>query len=480
MTPQGTPEAPAGPPRVVVVGGGIAGLAAAWYAAGHGLSVTVLEAAPQVGGKLQSAEVGGVSVDVGAEAMLATRPEGTALLTELGLDADRIAPLTTSASLRVAGANRTLPPRTMMGIPTDTAATRAAGVLSEHALAAMDAEPHREPMAPLAEDVAVGAVVRARLGDEVSERLVDPLLGGVYAGRADDLSLRATLPALAARLADGGSLIESARAMVGAGTRAPGAGPVFASLRGGLARLPGALAGSGRFEVRTGVTVRAIERDADGFVLTCGSAREPQRVTADAVIVATPAAKAARLLQGAAPGAVADLSGIDSANVAIVTFAFAAGLDLPAGSGLLVGGRERLATKAVTISSQKWPLTSGARAPGAGAPVLVRASVGRFGEPEALRFDDADLAGLVQRELRPLLGITATPLDLRVTRWGGALPQYGVGHVERVARIRAAVAAVPGLAVCGAAYDGVGIPACIATGRAAADRVAAGLARRAH
>jgi oxygen-dependent protoporphyrinogen oxidase len=461
-------------PRVVVVGGGIAGLAAAWYAAGRGASVQVLEAAPQVGGKLQVAEVGGIGVDVGAEAMLATRPEGVGLLDELGLGAERIAPLTTTASLRVDGANHALPPRTMMGIPTDAAATRAAGVLGDRALAAIDAEPGLPPIAAFGDDdMAVGALVRARLGDEVTERLVDPLLGGVYAGRADELSLRATLPALAARLAGGGSLIATARSMVGAGTRAPGAGPVFASLRGGLGRLPAALASSRRFAVRTGVTVRAIERVDGGFTLTCGAVPQPERIQADAVIVAVPPAKASRLLRGVSAPAAAELAAIDSASVAIVTFAFGPGLALPAGSGLLVAGGERLATKAVTVSSQKWPQP-------AGAPVLVRASVGRHGEHEALRFDDTDLAGLVQRELRPLLGVAAAPLDVLVTRWGGALPQYGVGHVQRVARIRSAVAEVPGLAVCGAAYEGVGIPACIATGRAAADRVAGDLEQRAH
>ncbi|WP_375490874.1 protoporphyrinogen oxidase [uncultured Jatrophihabitans sp.] len=460
------------PPRVVVVGGGIAGLAAAWYAAGQGASVVVLEAAAQVGGKLRTAEVGGVEVDVGAEAMLATRPEGVELLTDLGLAEQRIAPMTTSASLRAAGTNHPLPARTLMGIPTDADATRAAGVLSADALAAIDAEPALAPLAPLTEDVSVGSLVRSRLTGEIADRLVDPLLGGVYAGRADELSVQATLPALAARLADGGSLINTARTMVGAGTRAPGAGPVFTSLRGGLGRLPERLAATGRFTVRTGVSVRAIERTADGYVLTCGAVPEPERVTADAVIVAAPAAKASRLLRDVSPTAAAELGDIDSAGVAIVTFAFGPGLDLPPGSGLLVGSGERLATKAVTITSQKWPLGE--------APVLVRASVGRHGEPEALRFDDADLTNLVHRELRPLLGVAARPLDTLVTRWGGALPQYGVGHVARVARIRAAVAAVPGLAVCGAAYDGVGIPACIASGRAAADRVAALSTGRGH
>jgi oxygen-dependent protoporphyrinogen oxidase len=158
--------------------------------------------------------------------------------------------------------------------------------------------------------------------------------------------------------------------------------------------------------------------------------------------------------------------------MAIVTFAFS-GVAPPPGSGLLVGSGERLATKAVTLSSQKWPLDTGGL-------TLLRASVGRVGEPLALQFEDAELIVLVGRELRALLGIDVAPIDARVTRWGGGLPQYAVGHVDRIARVRSSVAAVPGLGVCGAALDGVGIPACIASARAAVDRVVAGAPVRAQ
>ena len=188
------------------------------------------------------------------------------------------------------------------------------------------------------------------------------------------------------------------------------------------------------------------------------------------MIVATPAAKAARLLREVAPGAAAELGEIDSASVAITTFAFD-GVELPPGSGLLVGAREGLAVKAVTITSQKWRVDSAGR-------TLLRASVGRAGEAEELQREDSELISLVRRDLRALIGVTAEPVDAVVTRWGGGLPQYAVGHVERVARIRAAVDAVHGLAVCGAAYDGVGIPACIASARLAADRIVSALAVR--
>lgn len=443
---------------VVVVGGGIAGLAAAWTLASSGRDVLVLEAAPEVGGKLRVASVAGVSIDVGAEAMLARRPEGLALLAELGLES--IAPLTTSALVRAGGALHPLPARTMMGIPGDLAAARESGVLSEHALSRIADEPSLPPLAPVTADLSVGGLVRSRLGNEIADRLVEPLLGGVYAGRADALSVHATIPALYGALAKGGSLVETAAALT---DRPASSGPVFASVPGGLGRLPVELAESGRFEVRTGVTVRSIRRAGGGFVVSCGAVPTAYDVAAEAVVIATPAAKSARLLAEVAPVAAAELAAIESASMAIVSFAFGE-VALPPGSGVLVGLGEGLAVKGLTISSQKWPLDTGGL-------TMLRASVGRIGEAHWLQRSDDELIALVRHELGPVLGLTADPVDAIVTRWGGGLPQYEVGHVERIARVRAAVAAVPGLAVCGAAFDGLGIPACIASARLAADRL---------
>ena len=203
--------------------------------------------------------------------------------------------------------------------------------------------------------------MRDRLGAEVADRLVEPLLGGVYAGRADELSLQATMPRLAAALAGGGSLVAAARTVTDAGTRAPAggsAGPIFTSLRGGLGRLAPALADSGRFTVRTSTTVRAIRRSAAGFVVECGAVPVAEVVAADAVIVAVPAAKAARLLRDLAPAAATELGDIENASLAIVSFAYR-DVTPPGGSGVLVAAGERLAVKAVTLSSQKWPLPGG-------------------------------------------------------------------------------------------------------------------------
>jgi oxygen-dependent protoporphyrinogen oxidase len=451
--------------RVVVIGAGISGLTAAWQISQQDASihVEVLEAAPVVGGKLRVASVAGLPVDVGAEAMLARRPEGVELARAAGLGESLIAPLTLSASVYAGGAAHPLPDGTVLGVPSDVIALRRSGVLDDTALAVVTAEPRRPPIDPLTDDVAVGALVRPRLGDEVVDRLVEPLLGGVYAGRADELSLQATMPALATRLRRGGSLVRAARAVTDAAATSPSSGPVFVSLAGGLGQLPSALAASGKFRVRTGVTVRSISRTPAGFALECGPFPTPHLVEADGVVVATPAAKAARLLRDVAPAAATELSAVDGASVAVVTLVFEDVAPL-SGSGLLVGSRERRHVKAITVSSQKWPGLP------AGLTVL-RASVGRAGETADLQRDDSELTAVVLAELPALIGVDARPIDSLVTRWGGGLPQYAVGHVEKVARIRASVAAVPGLAVCGATYDGVGIPACIASARQAADRV---------
>ncbi len=452
----------------MVVGGGVAGLAAAVRIARRrpDLEVLVLEAAPAVGGKLRRIELAGSWVDVGAEAMLARRPEGVQAIRELGLAGEQIHPLTTAALLRNRGRNRPLPARTVLGIPADLATLRSAEVLSQQALDRIAGEPVGE-YPPLAEDVSVGALVSARFGDEVVQRLVDPLLGGVYAGRAEAISLRAAVPALAARLsAEGGSLLAAAQAALAPATTQ--SGPVFASLTGGLARLPETLAAQPGLTVRTATTVRRIERRPAGFVLTVGSAAAPERLDADLVVLAVPAGKAAGLLTELAPVASTELAGIQTASVVVVTLAFDRLPDgsLPAGSGILIPSVEGLNSKAMTFSSQKWP--------GVGAQSgvsLLRASLGRAGEQWALQRPDEELVAVVRAELAELTGLDAIPIDTHVQRWGGGLPQYAVGHPDRVARIRTAVAAVPGLAVCGGSLDGVGIPACIGSAHIAADQV---------
>jgi oxygen-dependent protoporphyrinogen oxidase len=250
---------------------------------------------------------------------------------------------------------------------------------------------------------------------------------------------------------------------------------VFTTLAGGLGTLPPALAAASGAEVRTGATVRELVRAPRGWRLTIGSAHAPQYLDADAVILALPGRPASRLLGGVpgAAAAAAALGEISYASLAIVTLAYPgpAFPQFPEGSGYLVPAVDGRPVKAVTFSSVKWPHLRD-RADGL---VFVRCSVGRIGEEAILQRDDGELAALAAADLAAATGVRGAPADVVVTRWGGALPQYTVGHLDRIARIQASLAAQPGLAACGAAYAGVGIPACIGTARAAADQAMAGL-----
>ncbi len=460
-------------PRVVVVGGGIAGLVAARdLARAGGAEVVLLDASDRVGGKLRLEDVAGHRVDVGAESLLARRPEGLDLLADLGLDADVVHPASGGASVWSRGRLHPLPSGTLMGIPGDPA--RAAGLLTDAEVeraADERAWPGGGGAGVVGEDVSVGDYVAGRLGDAVVDRLVEPLLGGVYAGHARRLSLRAALPQVWSVAAGGGSLLEAAREAglrAGDGERRP---PVFASLRGGLGRLPEVLAAD---LARLGATVRSrtIARELApgprGWAVTVGPTRDPERIDADAVVLAVPARPAARLLAGHT--AAADLlADIEYASMAVVTLAVPADR-LPAlpGSGFLVPPVEGRTIKASTFSSAKWPALAQA-APGV---AYLRASVGRAGEESDLQRPDADLVRVAAAEVGEALGRPLPELlDAHVQRWGGALPQYAVGHVARVARVRAELAGLTGLALAGAAYDGVGVPAVVGTARTAAARV---------
>ncbi|GAA0558907.1 protoporphyrinogen oxidase [Actinomadura livida] len=461
--------------HAVVVGGGIAGLAAARMLARDGVRVTVLEGSPRIGGKLQVSEIAGIPVDEGAESMLARRPEGLDLVAALGRSGELVDPGTTSSSIYSRGELRPIPSGQVMGVPSDLRALAAARVLSPGGLARVPLDLVL-PETRRGADVSVADFIGARVGREVVDRLVEPLLGGVYAGRAELLSFDATLPAVAAAARSHRSLLQAVQGIRDAAPKDPG--PVFATLPDGLGTLPHLVAAdvtAAGGTIRTGATVRELRRRQDGWRLTLGPTRAPEHLDADAVLIAVPAAPASRLLQEDVPDASRELAGIEYASMAIVTLAYRATAfpRLPAGSGYLVpavesapehGGR---GVKAVTFSSVKWPHLRD-RDP---EVIAVRCSIGRFGDERALQRTDAELAATAMAELAATCGVSELPVETRVTRWGGGLPQYNVGHADRVARVRSAVAAAPGLAVAGAAYDGLGIPACIASARAAATRV---------
>ncbi|MFC5678513.1 protoporphyrinogen oxidase [Aeromicrobium endophyticum] len=434
--------------RVVVVGGGMAGLAAAHELATSGAEVVVLEGSDRLGGKLRLGEVGGLTLDLGAESVLARRPEGLDLIRGVGLDDRVVHPETITASIWTHGALRPMPP-TVMGIPADPAALAASGIADMPEARVLPVPDH---------DVSVAEFVTERLGRDVLDRLVEPLLGGVYAGHTDQLSLRATTPQIAAL---GEDLVAAAAEHRAAATAT---GPVFAGLVGGVGQLPAAVAAADGIEVRLSATVRDATRTADGWRLSVGPTTDVETVVVDAVVVAVPAPAAARLLAEEAPDAAFALAAVDYASMAIITFVFDDAV-VPEGSGFLVPPVDRTFIKAATVSSNKWGWV------GDSGRTVIRTSVGRAGDTTLLQHDDGDLGRRALADLRSALGTLPDPADQLVQRWGGALPQYDVGHLDRVETVERSVATVPGLEVCGAAYRGVGIPAVIASGRAAARRL---------
>ncbi|HYH32280.1 MAG TPA: protoporphyrinogen oxidase [Pseudonocardia sp.] len=487
--------------RVAVVGGGVSGLAAAHRLRtllGPAATITVLEQRDRIGGVLRTVELAGVPFDVGAEAFLARRPEVPALLAELGLADALVHPTGATASVRAGGRTGPLPGGTLLGVPTSAATLD--GVLSAAGLAAVAAEPARPLSWDPGGDVALGGLLRSRFGDEIADRVADPLLGGVYAGRVDALGLRATVPALAAALDAGAPSLTAAadaattpsasppsrqgespvptgrvsRSGTASGANEQGeprvpapAGPVFGAVRGGYRVLLEALAAAATGDVRLGTTVRELQRRERGWRLVLGPPTAPEVLDVDAVVLAVPAPAASRLLAAVAPEPARAAGEIELASSAVVAFAYRAAdaATLPPTSGVLVAADEPLALKAVTHSTNKWAHL---------APdglVRLRASLGRFGEAATLQVDDAELVARARADLAALAGITAPPVAVHLQRWGGGLPQYAVGHLDRVRAIEEGLP--PGVAVAGSALHGVGVPACVATARAAAERVAA-------
>jgi oxygen-dependent protoporphyrinogen oxidase len=438
-------------PDAVVVGGGVAGLTAARDLAGAGLSVLLFEGSPDIGGKLRLARVADVEIDVGAESMLVRRPEAVGLAGELGIGL--VHPASGSSQLWTRGDLRPLP-RTLLGVPLDLDDLAASGVLSDDGLE----RARHETVLPMVDaDVSVAELLGSRLGPEVVDRLADPLLGGVYAGRAGNLSAHAAIPQVVALLREHGSLLAAAAAVP------PASGdPVFAGIEGGLGLLPRLLAADPRIEVRRSAPVRRLVRCGPGFRLTVGSAPAPETVDTERVVLAAPAAPTARLLGEVAPGAASELAAMEYASMAIVTLAVRE-LESGDSSGFLVPAVDGRQIKAATYSFSKWAWV------GAASDLrLLRASVGRHREEASLQATDDELVARVVADLALATGQRIDPVAAHVQRWGGALPQYAVGHLVRVARIRAAVDGVPGLEVCGAAYDGVGVPAVVGSARRAA------------
>lgn len=445
--------------RTVVIGGGIAGLAAAHRSVQRGDDVTVVESASVIGGKLASHVVDGLTLDAGAESLLARRPEGLDVIASAGRGNDVVHPATSGASLWLDDLVA-LPRQQLLGIPSDAGEPDLLAVLGSAATARLTNEP---PLGdPMPDDMTVAELVGGQLGDAVVDRLVEPLLGGVYAGRADQISVDAALPGLLDAVGRAGSLIAGAADMRG---RSTGEGPVFATVVGGLGSLPCSLAIASGATVITGASATEIGAASGAWSIELASG---DVMAADQVVVAVPGFAASRLLAGVAREASTVAAHLDYATVALITAVFDADsvtADLP-GTGFLVPPVTGRLTKAATFVSRKWQWVAEA-APGR---EVLRFSVGRHGDQRGIELSDAELTAAVLAEVTEVLGVVGGPRATAVRRWERSLPQYRVGHRRRVAQARASLPR--GIAIAGAAWDGVGIPACIASGWAAAGRVA--------
>ncbi|HVE47137.1 MAG TPA: protoporphyrinogen oxidase [Acidimicrobiales bacterium] len=447
---------------VTVVGGGITGMAAAWELVNRGAAVTLVESSSRLGGKIVGGQIGGRWVDLGPDAFLARLPDAVQLCQELGLGRELVGAATESASLWSGGRLRRLPRGTVLGVPAGLRGLRAvagSGILSPAgvARAALDLVlPRRD----LGKDPSVGDLVTARLGRQVHDRLVGPLVGGIHAGATGRLSAVAVTPQLVAAAGAHRSLVVGLRRQREAAARSSSAGnpaaraATFVSIFGGMSRL---------------VTRLEEELRAAGVVIELGTPIDRLPAGRGITILTTPAPVTSALLAEVSPTAATELAQIEHASVVLTIMryplsAFPGGT-APNGSGFLVPRREGLLMTACSFASSKWPHW------GAPSEVVLRVSAGRWGDERAMDFGDAELVARLHRELARALGLRGEPLETRVTRWPAAFPQYTPGHLARVEHIEAALASdCPEVLATGAAFRGVGIPACIAQGRAAARR----------
>lgn len=446
-----------------MVGAGIAGLAGARATisearrAGIDVGVTVLEAGERIGGKLWTEEADGVTMEWGPDSFLAAKPRGRGLAEELGLSLVPVASGARRAFLLRGGRLRPIPGGLVMGVPTTAGSLRSAvreGLVSVPGAARAAVEP-LIPGGSIGEaDEPATAVARRRLGREAADRLVEPLLRGVFGASGTEIGVRSAFP----QAVGNRSLVRSLR-------RRPGGGAQFLGIRGGFGRLVEALvAALPADSVRTGAPVAAIRpAGGDRYEVVTDRDVEP----ADAVLVATPAGAAGAMLSGIARESSAALRGVRYAASAVVVLRYPSTIQVPQGSGYLVDPEEGGTVAACSWFSSKWPDLAGGR-------VVFRAVVT---DPGMLAAPDDELRDRVAAEVSRTMGARTGPDLVRMRRWNQALPVFGPGHGERM---RAALAAAPdGIALAGAFLGAVGVPDCIEAGESAARALIGHLARRA-
>ena len=452
--------------RIVVVGGGVAGLATAFrlVSASKDLDVTVLEAGPEPGGKVSSVHLGDLLLDGGPDSLIARKPWAVRLARELDLGRELVAPATGVTFVWTDDGLRRFPSGPF-GIPTDLRELWGWDGMSRRGRIDAFRDLVRKPRKEEG-DESLGALLRRRIGDEATDSLVAPLLGGLFAGDVDRLSALATFPELAEWERRQGSLIRGARAAARTAADAVPP-PMFLRPRGGMRRLTDALAAALGDRVRCDAHVVAVEREGPGYVVRAGETE----FSADAVVLATPAFASADLLEHLAPEAAAALQGIPHVSTGVVLFVYpeGTGTRLPDSSGFVVP-KGKLAMTACTLVSRKWPNHA------FGDRAVVRCFVGGSGAEDLLDQPDDAIADGVAGQLAAILPLPPEPNAWRLVRWPRSMPQYEVGHLDRVAAIERALP--PGTFLVGPAYRGPGIADCVRGANEVADAVRSHLAGR--
>jgi oxygen-dependent protoporphyrinogen oxidase len=464
--------------RVAVVGGGIAGLVAAHHLHLHApeVAVSLYDATDRVGGIVQTVVRDGFLIERSADSFIADPPHALDLCRRLGLAEELMAPSKSGRRALVVRDGRLVPvpPGFVIMSPRKHLPLLRSEILSFTGKLRVLEEPLVPPRSPYLDDESVAAFARRRLGAEAYERLIQPLVGGIFTGDPEKLSMAATMPHLWEAESKYGSILRAERADQRGRTRSDSEETsgarygLFLTLQGGMNILVDALSAAlppGTVKLQHRVT--AIDRRTEGWRVTHGATAGIEATCYDAVILAVPARVAAKLLAGVDVRLSEELSGIQSAGATIVCVGYrreqvAHPLDA---FGFVVPRVERRQILAGSFLSTKFPL----RAP-AGS-VLMRIFLGGALQSELVDLPDEAILGIVERELHELLGVVGPPEVVEIARWHGAMPQYHVGHLHRVERIERLARAAPGLALAGNAYHGVGIAQCVRGGELAAGRV---------
>lgn len=446
---------------VVVVGGGIAGLSAAYELERCGRTVRVLECSPRPGGVIHTERFDGWVIDAGPDSLLVQKPAAVDLCRELGIASRLVSTLTPRTAYVLHGGRlHALAEGSFLGFPITLRSFVRSSLFSLRGRVRMAREVF-EPRGAPDGDESIAAFVRRRFGDEAVDRLADPLLAGIHAGDAERLSIRALFPRLVEAERTSGSVVRALRAL----HVRPSPQGAFVSLPGGIEELVEALAAA--LDRATLVCERratAITAAGDGYRIES----EAGPLRARAVVVATPAHVAATLVGDVDAGLARLCDAVPYASTATVFFGYARDqVAAPLrGSGFVVPRTEGRALLAGTWVTSKWP----GRAPE--GHVLLRGFLGGGRDPRRLESSDAELVAIARRELEELLGIRGEPIHTRLYRWTRQSPQYEVGHLKRLAEIDTRLAARPGLFVTGSGFRAIGIPDCIADGRATGARAA--------